>query len=182
MAFGGTLLIRLRPATLGDVDSLTLWRSSPLYTGEFNDFGALSPVPFAELIQSGKLNGEQGGILVVERVADRLPIGTVSWRQVTYGPNPESRAWNIGISLIPDARGRGYGSQAQRLLANHLFATTPANRVEAATDVANVAEQRALEKAGFNRDGVLRGAQYRAGEWRDLVVYSVLRPAQSAQR
>jgi RimJ/RimL family protein N-acetyltransferase len=72
-------------------------------------------------------------------------------------------------------RGRGYGSRAQRLLAEHLFATTPSNRVEADTDVENAAEQRALERAGFTREGVVRGAQYRRGRWHDLVLYSLLR-------
>jgi len=38
-----------------------------------------------------------------------------------------------------------------------------------------VAEQRALEKAGFLREGIARHAQFRAGQWRDLVVYSRLR-------
>ena len=44
------------------------------------------------------------------------------------------------------------------------------------TDVENLAEQRALEKAGYHRDGVLLGAQFRAGAYHDLVVYSVVRP------
>ena len=35
--------------------------------------------------------------------------------------------------------------------------------------------QRALEKAGFTREGVLRKAQWRNGDWHDLVVYSKLR-------
>jgi RimJ/RimL family protein N-acetyltransferase len=61
------------------------------------------------------------------------------------------------------------------MLADHLFATTPSNRVEADTDVANVAEQRALERAGFRREGVLLGAQYRRGLWYDLVGYARLR-------
>jgi len=38
-----------------------------------------------------------------------------------------------------------------------------------------VAEQRALEKANFLREGIARHAQFRAGQWRDLVVYSRLR-------
>ncbi|MDQ5852724.1 MAG: GNAT family N-acetyltransferase, partial [Chloroflexota bacterium] len=62
-----------------------------------------------------------------------------------------------------------------QLLAAYLFATYPVMRVEAATDVANTAEQRALEKAGFTREGIVRKAQWRAGEWHDLVLYSKLR-------
>ena len=41
--------------------------------------------------------------------------------------------------------------------------------------VDNLAEQRALGTAGFQREGVLRHAQFRAGEWRDVVLYSRLR-------
>ena len=103
------------------------------------------------------------------------PVGTVSWHGVMYGPNPESRGWNIGISLVPEARGQGFGGAVQRQLAERLFATTAANRVEATTDVENVAEQRALEKAGFSREGVQRGAQWRGGAWHDVVTYSITR-------
>ena len=115
---------------------------------------------------------------MVVRIAGNAAIGTVSWRNVRYGPTPESVAWNIGISLIPEMRGLGFGTLAQRLLADHLFATTSVNRIEAGTDVENLAEQRSLAKAGFIREGVLRGAQYRAGTWHDLVIYSVVRDAE----
>lgn len=74
----------------------------------------------------------------------------------------------------PDCRGRGIGSRAQALLADELLATSDANRVEADTDVENIPEQRPLEKAGFIREGVLRGAQWRNGAWHDQVVYSRL--------
>ena len=170
--------VRLRPATLEDVDLLTLWQSSTFYSGEFNDFGLKSRSPIRDSIKKNGLIGESGGtMIVVERAADDKPIGTVSWHEVRHGPNPESFAWNIGIALIPEARGRGFGGPAQGLLAQYLFATTSANRVEASTDIENVAEQRALEKAGFTRDGVLKGAQYRAGKWHDIALYSVVRDA-----
>jgi RimJ/RimL family protein N-acetyltransferase len=56
-----------------------------------------------------------------------------------------------------------------------LFAHTQVNRIEATTEITNVAEQRALEKAGFTREGILRGATFRQGRWHDQVIYSVLR-------
>lgn len=56
-----------------------------------------------------------------------------------------------------------------------IFDTFPIARVEASTDITNIPEQRSLEKAGFTREGVLRKAQWRAGEWHDLIVYSKLR-------
>jgi hypothetical protein len=41
---------------------------------------------------------------------------------------------------------------AQCLLADYLFSTTPANRVEAGTEAEDIAGQRALEKAGSQRE------------------------------
>lgn len=167
--------LRLRQATLEDADLLELWETPP-YVGEFNRFGAPRR-RIREAIKTSGLVTADRGTLIVEVEADRTPIGTVTWHAERYGPTPESTAWNIGINLIPERRGQGYGAEAQRLLADHLFATTSVNRVDAMTDVENVAEQRALERAGFTREGVLRGAQFRAGGWHDLVVYAVVRPA-----
>ena len=104
----------------------------------------------------------------------RRVAGVVSWHRVTYGPNPGSHAWNIGIGLAPASRGHGVGAVAQRLLAEWLLATTSTRRIEASTDVANVAEQKALERAGFTREGVLRSAQRRADGRHDLYSYSLL--------
>ena len=166
--------VRLRQATAADAELLELWQR-PGYRGEFNDFG-LPLRPLAGAIEENSLIDQERGALIVELTADGTPIGSVSWHGVRYGPNPQSLVWNIGINLVPDARGRGFGGEAQRLLADRLFATTTVNRVEAMTDVDNAPEQRALEKVGFVREGVLRGAQFRAGAWHDIVVYSLLRP------
>jgi RimJ/RimL family protein N-acetyltransferase len=108
-------------------------------------------------------------------VAGGVPVGGISYRPASYGGTVGCLAWNLGISLLPEARGRGIGSLAQRLLAEFLFDTTELDRVEATTDVDNLAEQRALEKAGFIREGVTRGAQLRGGIRRDVVHYGLLR-------
>ena len=39
----------------------------------------------------------------------------------------------------------------------------------------DLAEQRALEKAGFVQEGRVRGAQWRGGAWHDQLLYAVLR-------
>lgn len=162
--------VRLRAPTADDLPTLDAWAADPLHFTEYADFG-LPPRSHAALLD--RSGGGGGGFLVVE-VGGRL-AGTVSWHPVSYGPNPESRAWNIGIGLDAAFRGLGAGARGQRLLVDMLFATTDAARVEASTDVTNLAEQRALEKAGFVREGVLRSAQWRRGRWHDLVVYAVVR-------
>lgn len=113
-------------------------------------------------------------LVVVDPDSGEL-LGDVSWHPVVYGPNRGSSAWNVGMDLLPSARARGIGSTALRLLVEHLFAATDLDRVEASTDVTNAAAQRVLERCGFRREGVIRGAQYRAGERHDLVQFSILR-------
>ena len=103
-------------------------------------------------------------------------LGAVSWRRRQTAP--ASHCWVLGIGLLPQARGHGYGTQAHRLLVAYLFAHTTAHWVEAATDThetGNIAEQKALDQAGFRREGVLRGTRWRGGAWRDKVLYSIPR-------
>jgi RimJ/RimL family protein N-acetyltransferase len=169
----GTPRVRLRDVTLTDADLLDGWALEE--GSEFNDLGQ-EPQPLPrDVIARGPLRNDRNGMLVVERIADGAPIGTVGWHRVNYGPSPMSDAWNFGIELRPEARGQGLGTEAQRLLAEFLFATYDLNRVEASTDVENLPEQRSLEKAGFVREGIQRGAQYRAGSYHDLVTYARLR-------
>ncbi|MFC0439288.1 GNAT family N-acetyltransferase [Kutzneria buriramensis] len=113
--------------------------------------------------------------LLVVDTATGERLGLVNWLPVMYGPTTGCVAWNIGIGLVPSARGRGVGSIAQRLLVEHLFATTPYDRIEADTDVDNIAEQKALANAGLRREGVIRGAHPRGGVRHDMVKFGILR-------
>lgn len=166
----GPVLTRLRAARPQEKRLLATWRSDEL--SPYDDWsGPAAPgVP-----SSVRLLPPVGGGELLVADADDDPVGTVSWHPVLFGPNLGSQSFDIGISLRPLARRLGHGTRAQAMLARLLFTTTPAHRVQASTDVTNIAEQRALERAGFQREGVLRGAQWRQGEWHDLVSYARLR-------
>jgi aminoglycoside 6'-N-acetyltransferase len=164
----------LRPVKQTDLALLEAWNNDPYIQGEYNDFG-FHPVGSLErrFAEDGLINTRIGQLLVVNY--DDEVVGLVSYHQERYGPNDGSVVYNIGIHLAPEHHGKGYGSEAQKLVAADLFAVYPIMRVEASTDIENIPEQRALEKAGFRRDGLMRKAQWRAGDWHDIVVYSKLR-------
>lgn len=172
--------VLLRPVRESDLDTLILWRTDPWFLGEFNDFGFSATTAVRRGWERDGLLGPDDGLLLVT-LDDGTPddggtaIGEVTWRSLLWGANTASRAWDIGISLLPDYRGMGYGTEAQRVLVSYLFSTTAVNRIEASTDVDNKPEQRCLEKLGFTCEGTLRGAQFRGGAWRDLLLYSRLR-------
>src|SRR6266545_4821128 len=166
--------LRLRPVRRDDLETLERWRDDPEVNGRHNWFGYAPPGWLRRRFEETGLLGEDHGNLLVQ-LADGTLVGEVSYYAVHHGPPPTSRAFNLGIALLPEHRGHGLGAEAQRLLADYLFAHTLVERVEASTDVENLAEQGALEKAGFAREGILRHAQFREGGFHALVLYSKLR-------
>jgi RimJ/RimL family protein N-acetyltransferase len=163
--------LRLRPVAEDDLPVIERLTGDPEAAGEHSWHGWFDPAFWRRRWEETRLLTEEGGTLMVERARERL--GFVTW--VRKPTSRTSFCWNIGIGMLPEVRGLGYGTEAQRLLVDYLFAHTHVNRVEATTEISNTAEQWALSKAGFTREGVLRGFGFRDGAWRDAVVYSVLR-------
>jgi RimJ/RimL family protein N-acetyltransferase len=167
--------VTLRAVGQDDLALLSAWRENPEYESGYGNFLHMHRRShgYAEDWERDGLLTENEGVLLI--CLDGEPVGAVQWRPIRYGPNTGSMALNLGIAITPAARGRGVGTRAQRMLADYLFEHTLVHRVEASTDITNIAEQRALERAGFTREGILRGAQFRLGERHDMVSYSRLR-------
>ena len=136
----------------------------PHAPSQWGDWGEIDP-------DAMTLPMERWLVELVTEDGARVAVGDLSAHPIWYGASPGSRAMNIGISLVEDYRGRGIGSQAQRMLAEVLHARGVV-RVEASTDVTNIAEQRSLAKAGFTLEGVARQSQARADGLHDLQVWS----------
>jgi RimJ/RimL family protein N-acetyltransferase len=162
--------VTLRPVHRDDLPLLVV---DPI-ADPVDTFGFTAANALERAFAADGMLGYDRGTLIVEDPAGAV-TGIVAWRPVPHGPNPPSYALNVGIRLRPEFRGRGLGGPAQARLAAYLFATTTYERLQAGTDVTNIAEQRALERAGFQREGVARHAQFRQSSYHDLVVYSRLR-------
>ena len=163
--------VTLRPVAESDLGLLVQLFTDPAVVGESEWYGWQDGRWLRHRWDENGLLGDDGGTLLVDHAGET--VGLVNWRKRPTGFR--SWCWAIGVTLVPEARGHGYGTQVQRGLVHYLFAHTQAVRIEAETDVTNAAEQRALEKAGFTREGILRSVVFRAGQWRDAVLYSILR-------
>jgi [ribosomal protein S5]-alanine N-acetyltransferase len=165
--------VRLRPIEEADLERLGRFDSDPAASQPFEWTGF--PDPHARRRRwekDGFIGGDSSQLAVA--LPDGTLVGIVGWRTISTG-GPEGGCLEIGALLFPEHRGRGAGSAAQRLLVEYLFATTLANRLQAITDVENLAEQRVLERIGFRREGVLRGLAFIGGHWRDGALYARLR-------
>jgi RimJ/RimL family protein N-acetyltransferase len=86
-----------------------------------------------------------------------------------------SRHVEIGYFIVPSERGKGYASEAVQMMVDYLFLSRDIVRVQAWTDVGNVASRKVLERAGFKKEGTIRKSFFNRGEWRDAYLYSILR-------
>jgi len=163
--------VALRPVAEDDLTVLEGFLVDPETAAPFQWFGWWDTGRWRRQWAEDGLLGGDGGHLMVVRGAQRL--GFVAWRKVR--PTRTTSYWSMGIGLLVEARGQGVGTEAQRQLVRYLFAHTTAVRIEADTEAENSAEQRALEKAGFTREGVMRSVVFRDGQWRDGVRYGILR-------
>jgi [ribosomal protein S5]-alanine N-acetyltransferase len=168
--------IRLRPVTEADLGMFRRFVVEPGLIG-LDWSGFTDPKAVQRRFDTDSYLGEDTGRLIVDvgtgTEPSREPVGFVSYRRRYYGT--QAFCWEIGIALLPEWRGQGIGWRAQAIFCSYLFEHTPVQRIEAATHPENAAEQRSLEKAGFTLEGVVRAAEFRAGQWRDGYLYSRLR-------
>lgn len=103
---------------------------------------------------------------------DGEPIGCSAYLDI----RPAHRGLEIGRTWISRAwQGTRVNPESKYLLLRHAFETLGAIRVQLKTDARNAHSQRAIEKLGARREGVLRNYQIRAnGLPRDTVLYSLV--------
>jgi len=112
--------------------------------------------------------GKRASFVIADPATDQA-LGLVSLRVVVDGTG------SVAVSVFPEARGRGVGSAALRLIARWAIAESGFRRVEAEADVANAASRRMIEKAGFLREGVLRDHCDTRGVRHDCEMFALVR-------
>jgi RimJ/RimL family protein N-acetyltransferase len=98
-------------------------------------------------------------------------VGAISLFKTQWG----AATSEVGYGVHPAYRGRGYATEAVRGLTGRLLRAGTLRRIELRANADNVASIRVAEKAGFTREGLLRGAGFEDDGPHDLVVFGMLR-------
>jgi RimJ/RimL family protein N-acetyltransferase len=110
-----------------------------------------------------------GAPFVIADAADDRPLGLLN---LQFGEDEEVAG--LAVLVFPQARGRGVASKALRLGATWGLRQLGLHRVFAEVAADNQASIRAVEKAGFQREGILRAHCKTHGRRHDCVMFSLL--------
>lgn len=116
-----------------------------------------------------------------EQLADDDVLHLLVWDgsdrlgDVSLAPIDERRGWaNLGYWIHPDHQGRGYATEAARMVLTHGFDELRLHRISATIVGENDASKRVVEKLGFVHEGTKRDDAYLDGEYVDREVYAAL--------
>lgn len=160
----------LRALERADAPALVPWLNDPEVTRFLRAYRPMTLRAEEEFIERAG-QGDDIVLGVVLREGDRL-IGAAGLSQIDY----RCRRASFGISIgARDEWGKGYGTEATRLVVGYAFETLNLNRVWLHVYEYNGRGLRAYEKVGFRREGVLRQDIFRDGRYWDTITMAILR-------
>jgi RimJ/RimL family protein N-acetyltransferase len=170
--------IYLRAVEMSDGPTIVPWINSPAVSRTIlhrRPLNLRAEEEFLERISKS----ENDLVLGIALKADDQLIGATAFHQIDL----RNRHACFGLTIgIPEAWGKGYGTEATRLMVDHAFETMNLNRVWLQVFEYNVRAFRIYEKIGFKKEGVLRQENYREGRYWDTFVMAILRQEWEAGR
>lgn len=163
--------VSLRPISEADLAPLERLLLDPEAIGGLQWYGWSDP---------GRLRRKwaENGLLGADQSQLAVESGAACAGSSPGGHGRSCRRRPTGTSASSSSRRRAAAASAPRPNACWWTTCSRIRRWSAwrpSTETANRAEQRALEKCGFTREGVQRSLVFRDGQWRDIVRYSLLR-------
>jgi RimJ/RimL family protein N-acetyltransferase len=164
-------LVHLRPLGLDDVDPCLRWISD----AEVTDQLLIGRFPFNRLQEEEWVRGLYKSTDAVHfgiaRAADGALIGGCALHDI----HPVDRFAVLGIFVGEKGLwGRGYGTEATRLLVDYGLRTLNLNRIELTVFEYNERALRSYTKLGFVQEGRLRAKRFKRGRYWDEIVMAVL--------
>ena len=183
-AYGDSILIgervRLRGVLDDDLATLARWDMDPGRLTTLTDRVAPQSEAAARerIAQRCANDGDSLGFAVEKRDGPAELIGMIN----LGGMRGKDRCATLGIALGRDFLGRGYGSDAMRVIVDYGFRELGLHRIQLGVATFNPPGIRAYEKAGFTEEGRLRESVLHDGRWYDEILMAVLDHEWAADR
>jgi len=165
--------LRIRPIESQDLDYMYMIRTDPS-TAEM--LGTLILTSFEDQLMwldSLKKDKTKAYYIleVIFRTDPYLPIGYLRFDEIDF----INRSMRVGGDIEMSYRGKGYGTQMMELIKRFCFDYLNMHRLWLLVLSTNKVAKHVYEKSGFEKEGVMRKAVYKNGEYLDYEMYSVFR-------
>ncbi len=163
--------LRLRPVRQVDLDTLYANLNDLDHRGPYFPLGLQAEPAFRRTFETDGFWTDREGMAVMLDAQGNI-VGEIEFFPIT------SYLTGFELSYLvfgPEHRGKGYATEAVRLLTAYLFARERIERLQLNIHPDNVASQRVAEKAGYTREGLMRKCWFNQGRFHDLQVWSMLR-------
>lgn len=118
-------------------------------------------------VQDWSQSSAQAKFAIAHKKTDELR-GTIGFHTVSMA----NKTAEIAYDIHPDDWGKGIATTACRTLSSWAHTVVGFNRIQASVVDSNAASQRVVEKAGFQREGLLKAYRIVRGEPRDYWMFS----------
>ncbi len=182
--YGDSILVghrvRLRGVRDDDLPTLAKWAMDPgRMTTLTSRVAPPSEAAAKERIAKWAANEGDDLGFAIETLGDPpVLIGNIR----LWGARPKDRCATLGIALGCQYTGRGYGTDAMRIIVGYGFREMGLHRIQLGVAPFNPAGIRAYEKAGFVEEGRHRESVLHDGRWYDDVLMSILDHEWAARR
>ncbi len=168
-------VVGLRAVERADVEVLAGWELEP-ETWRLADDGAYVPKTAAAML--AEFDAGEGRLAPADNKVDfAVDVdGACVGRVTLWGIDLHNRRGHLGITMGPHARGKGWGTDACRVLLTYAFRDRGLHRVQLETLAGNAQALAAYRRAGFVEEGRTREDAYVEGRFVDQVVMAVLAP------
>lgn len=175
-AYGDAILVgervRLRGLQEEDLPTLARWEMDPgRMATSWDRVAPPSEAAAKDRIAKWCTNDKDDLGFAIETLDDPPTlVGNVG----LFGARPKDRCAPIALALGREHVGRGYGTDAMRVIVDYGFREMGLHRIQLDVWSFNLAASRAYAKAGFVEEGRRRASFWHDGQWYDAVMMSVL--------
>ena len=163
--------VQLRTVRQSDLQELYTRHIDLANRGDFFPLGFVSEIEFRQRFEKNGFWEKEEGLLLIVDEAETMVGHIEFFKTVNYLDELE-----LSYQIYDQAkRGKGYATEAVRLLVRYLFGRLKTNRIRLIIHPENCASRRVAEKGGFTLEGTARGAWYHQGISHDVEVFAILR-------
>ncbi|MBR6666097.1 MAG: UDP-4-amino-4,6-dideoxy-N-acetyl-beta-L-altrosamine N-acetyltransferase [Lachnospiraceae bacterium] len=165
-------VVYLRKMTYEDTDNIVAWRNSDSVRGNFIYQELFTRESHENWIKTMIDTGKVVQMMICECETGR-PVGSVYIRDID--PVHQKAEYGIFIGAV-DARGKGYGTAAAKLMIRYSFEELKLHRLFLRVYAENLQAIRSYEKAGFVKEAFLHDDVFVNGKFRDIVLMGIINP------